>query len=281
MIVTVDAGKLGYERDSEEFRVNTARLAQFAAALDDTNPAHREGRIAGPVFHHIPVMQSMVEVMTAATREFALHGEHDFHFYRPIEPRQRLFSRSQMIGVGATRAGTTLIIRSDIRTHDDQLVSTQYSTCLVTSAKSAASVGSTGPERLSPPRDGDPISVRHEMTADQTHRYADAARDYSPYCLEKPAAAKLGFAAPIAHGMCTIGIAGRAIVDRVLQGDTSRLLRLGCRFSAPVLMVPGQALTTRLWIAPAAADGKRLVAFETLEMDGKPAIRNGFAEVRS
>ncbi len=81
--------------------------------------------------------------------------------------------------------------------------------------------------------------------------------------------------------MCTIGIAGRAIVDRVLQGDTSRLLRLGCRFSAPVLMVPGQALTTRLWIAPAAADGKRLVAFETLEMDGKPAIRNGFAEVRS
>src|SRR5258705_823038 len=158
MIVTVDAGKLGFERDSEEFRVNTARLAQFAAALDDTNPAHREGRIAGPVFHHIPVMQSMVEVMTAATREFALHGEHDFHFYRPIEPRQRLFSRSQLIGVGATRVGTTLVIRSDIRTHDDQLVSTQYSTCLVTSAKSAASVGSTGPERPSPPPDRDPIT---------------------------------------------------------------------------------------------------------------------------
>ena len=53
------------------------------------------------------------------------------------------------------------------------------------------------------------------------------------------------------------------------------------RTASHVLMVPGQSLTTRLWIAPASADGKRLVAFETLEMDGKPAIRNGFAEVRS
>ena len=105
--MSVDAGKLGYERDSEEFRVNTARLGQFAAALDDTNPAHLAGRIAGPVFHHIPVMQCMVEVLTAATRDFALHGEHDFHFHRPIEPGQRLLSRSRLIGLGATKAGTT------------------------------------------------------------------------------------------------------------------------------------------------------------------------------
>jgi acyl dehydratase len=278
--VSVDAGKLGFERDSEEFRVNTARLAQFAAALNDTNPAHLAGRIAGPVFHHIPVMQSMVEVLTAATREFALHGEHDFHLHRPIEPGQRLFSRSRLIGLGATRAGTTLVIRSDTTTHDDRPVSTQYSTCLVTTVKSAVSVGEAAPARPDVARSGDPTVVRHEMTADQTHRYADAARDYSPYCLEKAAAERLGFPAPIAHGMCTIGIASRAIVDTVLQGDASRLVRLGARFSAPVLMVPGQALTTRLWIAPVAG-GRRMVGFETLEMDGKVAIKNGFAEVRS
>ena len=72
----------------------------------------------------------------------------------------------------------------------------------------------------------------------------------------------------------------RAIVDTVLKGDTGRLMRLGGRFSAPVLMVPGQALTTRLWIGPIVG-GRRMVAFETLEMDGKAAIKNGFAEVRS
>jgi acyl dehydratase len=278
--VSVDAGKLGYERDSEEFRVNTARLAQFAAALDDTNPAHLAGRIAGPVFHHIPVMQSMVEVLTAATREFALHGEHDFHFHRPIEPGQRLFSKSRLIGLGATRAGTTLIIRSDTATHDGQPVSTQYSTCLVTTAKSAASVGETGPARPEPARQGEPIALRHAMSLDQTHRYADAARDYSPYTLDPAAAARLGFPAPIVHGMCTIGIAGRAIVDQALQGDTRRLVRLGGRFAAPVLVVPGQVLTTRLWLGPAAG-GRRIVGFETLEMNGKVAIKNGFAEVRT
>ena len=278
--MSVDAGRLGLERDSEEFRVNTARLAHFAAALDDTNPAHLAGRIAQPVFHHIPVMQSMVEVLTAATREFALHGEHDFHFHRPIEPGQRLFSRSRLTGVGATRAGTTLIIRSETATHDGQAVSTQYSTCLVTTVTGGATVGEAAPPRPAVAHDGEPAVARHVMSADQTHRYADAARDYSPYCLEAPAAARLGFPAPIAHGMLTIAIASRAIVDTVLQGDTRRLVRLGGRFSAPVLMVPGQALTTRLWLGPVEA-GRRLVGFETLEMDGKAAIRNGFAEVRS
>lgn len=276
----VDFSRLGVTRDSEEFRVNTARLGQLAAALNDTNEAHLAGRIAPPVFHHVPVMQSMVEVLRSATSEFALHGEHDFHFHAPIEPGQRLFTLSRLIGIRATSAGTALVIRSDLTMHDRKPISTQYSTCLVTTVKSEQSIGEQAPKKPEPKREGTPRSVKHELTPDQTRRYADAARDYSPYTLDKDAAKKLGFPAPIVHGLCTLGFASRAIVDEGLGGDVRKLLRLGGRMSSPVFMVKGQALTTRLWSSP-PKEGKRLIAFETVDKDGNLAIKNGYAEVRS
>ncbi len=56
-----DLSRVGIVRESEEFRVNSHRLAQFAAALDDGNTDHAAGRIAPPVFAHIPVMQLLIE----------------------------------------------------------------------------------------------------------------------------------------------------------------------------------------------------------------------------
>lgn len=274
----VDVGKVGLERDSEEFRVSTARLAQFAEALGDTIEAQREGKVAHPVFHHVPVMQSMVELLKSATPEFALHGEHDFHFHRAIEPGQRLFTVSKLIGIRPTKAGATLIIRSDIATHDQLKVSTQYSTCLVTSEKSAKAAGDPAPDRPVIEREGEGEPVTLELSPDQAFNYAEAARDYSPYTLDKAAAGELGFPAPILHGMCTMGIAARAVLGVACRGDARKLFRLGGRFSAPVLMVPGQSLTTRVWLG-AVEGARRLVAFETTEKSGELAIKSGFAEV--
>lgn len=278
--MSIDTGKIGFTRDSEEFRTNSARLAQFARALDDTNAAHLAGKAASPVFHHVPVMQSMVEVLRSVSPGFGMHGEHDFHFERPIEPGMRLFSISKLIGVGATKAGATLIIRSDVKTHDGSPVSSQYSTVLLTAETAGEAKGERAPKAPTKIEGGAVSSVTHALTDDQTLRYADAARDYSPYTIETEAAAKLGFPAPIVHGMCTLGFAARPIVDEACGGDVRRLLRLGARFSHPVLMQPGQTLTTRLTTATASG-GRQIVSFETIDRDGHVVIKNGFAEVKA
>lgn len=278
--MSVDKRKIGFSRDSEEFRVNTARLSQFARALNDTNKAHLAGNVASPIFHHVPVMQSMVEVLKATSDAFGLHGEHDFHFDRPIEPGQRLFSQSKLIGIGTTTAGTTLIIRSDVSTHDGQEVSSQFSTVLLTTEKVDRAAGDAAPKPPAKVESEEPIVVKHALTDDQTFRYADAARDYSPYTLEAEAAAKLGFKAPIVHGMCTLGFAARAVVDEACKGDVKRLLRLGGRFSNPVMMVPGQSVTTRLCIG-SVTRGRQVVSFEALDRDGTTVVKNGFAEVKA
>jgi acyl dehydratase len=111
---------------------------------------------------------------------------------------------------------------------------------------------------------------------DQTRRYADAARDYSAYTIDPMAAAKLGFAAPLVHGMLTLALAARTIIDTHCGGETPRLKRLGCRFAHPLLLTPGQAVTVDSW----AGQGG-LVGFDARDVAGNVVIKNGYAEVSS
>jgi acyl dehydratase len=266
--------RIGVSRDSEEFRTNTRRLAQFAEAIGDTNPAHLSGAVASPVFHHVPVMQSMVEVLNAVTEGFILHGEQDFHFHRQMGPGMRLFSTSELIGTRTSSAGALYFLRCETHTHDAEPVSTQYATCLVQGA-TCETEGDPPPDRPRPDRLSEPIVAVHAIAPDLTLRYGDAARDYSPYTIDGEAARKLGLTAPIVHGMCTLALISREVVDILCDGDTSRLRRLGCRFSHPLFLEPGQELTVRLW------PDTGLSAFEAGDSAGNLVVTNGFAEVSS
>lgn len=264
---------IGLSRDSEEFRTSTHRFAQFARSVDDANPRHLAGAVGSPVFAHVPVMQSMVEVLQKATPEFILHGEHDFVFHAPMLPGQRWFSESKLVGAKGTRAGVVFIIRSDTRTHDGKPVSTQYSTCLARGISASGSVGEMVPARPAAVA-GDGLTSRYPLAADQTLRYADAARDYSPYTIDPAAAAKVGFAAPLVHGMLTLALAARAVVDGPAGGDMARLKRLGGRFANPLLLTPGQAVSVTVRSGPGG-----IVSFEAADAAGSVVISNGYAEV--
>jgi acyl dehydratase len=270
---------VGRSRDSEEFRVNSYRLARFARALDDENPIHVQGHTAAPVFAHVPVMQSMVEMIGMATDVAPLHGEHDFHFRVPISPGQRLFSKSTLQAIRQSKAGVLLIVRSDTNDANGQLMTVQYSTCLVPGGSIDCDRGEPAPARPQP-AEGRPVgSMECALSDDVSRRYADAARDYSPYTMLPEAARAMGFPAPILHGMCTLGYAARIVVDQSCGGDSRRLKRLGCRFTHPVFVAPGQRLTTSLFEVGTGEGGRRVFRFETTDREGHTVIRNGFAEV--
>jgi acyl dehydratase len=273
--VSVDSAIIGYSRDSEEFRTNTQRLGQFAEAVGDTNPEHRAGRIAAPVFHHVPVMQSMVEVLKTVSSGFLIHGEHDFVYHRPIVPGQRLFSQSSLVGIRNSSAGAVFLVRSETRTHDGKPICTQHATCLVHGQELPENLGENHPTKPEAPRHGSPQISTFPIDDRQTLRYAEAARDYSPYTLDRAAAKALGLPAAIVHGMCTLALIARSVVDGPCEGDVRRLRRLGCRFSHPLYIEPGQELRARLWQSPGAA------AFEARDHNDHLVVKNGFAEVAS
>jgi acyl dehydratase len=89
---------------------------------------------------------------------------------------------------------------------------------------------------------------------------------------------RAGFPRPILHGLCTYGFAGRALVEGLCAGDTSRLTSMHARFAAPVF--PGESLRTSMW----TVDERRAVFTVTAEGgDGQPeriVLDSGEAEVR-
>ena len=51
--------------------------------------------------------------------------------------------------------------------------------------------------------------------------------DYNPLHIDPSIGSKLGFGGTILHGLCSYGIAARAIVKHVAGGDGTRLLEMG------------------------------------------------------
>jgi acyl dehydratase len=69
--------------------------------------------------------------------------------------------------------------------------------------------------------------------------------DRNPLHSDPDFAAAAGFPRPILHGLCTYGIACKAIVDTFLDSDVSRVRSYGARFAGVVF--PGETLRANVW----------------------------------
>ena len=69
--------------------------------------------------------------------------------------------------------------------------------------------------------------------------------DFNPLHIDPKVAKEAHFDRPILHGLCTFGVAGRAVIDGLALAVASSLKSLRCRFSSPVY--PGETITTEVW----------------------------------
>ena len=187
-------------------------------------PAHLEGRTAPPVFAHVPVMQSMVETIGLATDAAPLHGEHDFHFHRPIAPdcaSSPVDPPGDPAEQGGRAADRALRHPGRRRPGDRRAVLDLPGAGRDDRRRS----GTLRRRARSLPKAGDRADgVRADRRCVPPLRRC-GARDYSPYTMLPEAARAMGFPAPILHGMCTLGYASRVVVDQGCGGDSRRLKR--------------------------------------------------------
>jgi acyl dehydratase len=96
--------------------------------------------------------------------------------------------------------------------------------------------------------------------------------DRNPLHADPKAAAAGGFKTPILHGLCTYGVAGRAIIMACCGGDPGRLRSLQVRFSSPVF--PGETIRTEMW-----PDGERISFRARVVERDVVVLNNGLAMV--
>jgi acyl dehydratase len=92
--------------------------------------------------------------------------------------------------------------------------------------------------------------------------------DRNPLHSDPEFAAAAGFPRPILHGLCTYGMTCKALVDTVLDADTTRVGSYGARFAGVVY--PGETLKASVW-----QDGNRLRAIVTAPSRGDETVLAG------
>ncbi|MCC6535138.1 MAG: MaoC family dehydratase N-terminal domain-containing protein [Burkholderiales bacterium] len=96
--------------------------------------------------------------------------------------------------------------------------------------------------------------------------------DYNPLHADPEHARRVGFPRPILHGLCSLGMAGHALLRTCCDYDPARIKAMEVRFSAPVY--PGETLRTEIW-----REGN-VVSFRCLCVEsGKVVLNNGRADI--
>ena len=101
------------------------------------------------------------------------------------------------------------------------------------------------------------VKAVHKLPEREPDRHVDIAMlpqsaliyrlsgDHNPLHASPTVARAAGFEKPILHGLCTLGVAGRAILQDVCNYDATKMKSLELRFSAPVY--PGETIRTEIW----------------------------------
>ena len=279
-----DAAAIGRAGPDREFKVEAARTVAYAAATNDTNPRHTAGELAPPVFAIVPVWDAMTAAAGLVTppEAFAqvVHSEQDMRFFRPIVPGDVLRSTAVPVSVAVRGVGTTVAVHTTTVDATGAPVNEQYVTLFFRGPFEGDSAGAPAPEHkltAALKATAPAAEVTCTFDTDQTFRYAEASGDPVPIHLDDAAARAVGLPGIIIHGLCTMAFCGRAVIDTVAGGDPTRLARLAVKFSRPVL--PGQAITIRLYAAGGTAGGGAAFGFEALNADGQAVVKDGRAEL--
>ena len=260
----------GIGRTGSEYRyeVTEAAMQAYADATDDVS--------GGPVFAIVPVWRAIAPASEAVAsgdvRRLVVHYEQDMLLHRPLEAGMRVVSRATPVAVLPRPNGTSLVIRTETRDEDGELVNEQYVTEFFRGVQADEGVGERAPDhRLE--ADGDPVAeVTYRVAGDQTARYAAASGDDFAIHLDDDFARGVGLPGRIVHGLCTMAFAGRAVLEAAGIDEPQAVTRIAVRFSAPLF--PGESLTTRVW----KVDGA--FGFESVNEQGMAVLKDGRLELR-
>ena len=185
----------------------------------------------------------------------AVHGEQHCTFHRPLPATGSLVGRAKVTAVIDKGRGKGALVITErviadavtglpIATLEQRTMCRGDGGFEESSAASVAAGPATPPARTAAAAEPDPDLVVELPTLPQAALIFRLSADPNPLHADPAVALAAGFPRPILHGLCSYGIAARAIVQACCAGNPHALRHLGVRFSAPLF--PGETLRTEI-----------------------------------
>jgi acyl dehydratase len=176
-----------------------------------------------------------------------LHGEQGLILHKPLPPAATVVGRSritEIIDKGAGKGALLFSERDVIDKGSGDLLATLTSTTVLRGDGGFGGPAGAAPEPHRLPEEPPHLSL-DLPTLPQAALIYRLSGDYNPLHADPKIAAAAGFARPILHGLCTFGVASRAIMKACCGNDPDKLRKIHVRFSAPVF--PGETIRTEIW----------------------------------
>jgi acyl dehydratase len=176
-----------------------------------------------------------------------LHGEQYLTIHRPIPAAATVIGRGRvkdLLDKGKEKGAVLFVERQILDKADGEPIATMLSAAMLRGDGGFG--GKPGPQPLPHALPERPATVSLDLkVAPNAALIYRLSGDRNPLHADPAAAAKGGFKMPILHGLCTYGVAGRAIIKACCSDDPKRLKGLKIRFSSPVF--PGETIRTEMW----------------------------------
>jgi len=176
-----------------------------------------------------------------------LHGEQGLRIHKPLRPEATVVATTKVTGLvdkGADRGALIYLERTLVdKTTGDKLATLTSTSFGRGDGGFGGPTGPTKPVHAIPERDSD--MVCDLPTLPQAALIYRLSGDLNPLHVSPKVAQAGNFKAPILHGLCTLGVAGHAILKTVCDYDITRFKSMDLRFSSPVY--PGETIRTEMW----------------------------------
>jgi acyl dehydratase len=219
------------------------------AEVDDLKYVYERGLVALPTMAVVLAHPGNWLESKASTADYSkvLHGEQYLTIHRPIPAAGSVVGRGRvkdLLDKGREKGAVLYVERQILNKADGEPIATMTSAAMLRGDGGFG--GKPGPQ---PPPHAAPdqppgLSLDLKVASNAALIYR-LSGDRNPLHADPAAAAKGGFKMPILHGLCTYGVAGRAIIKSCCGNDPSRLKGLQVRFSSPVF--PGETIRTEMW----------------------------------
>lgn len=215
-----------------------------------------------------PTLSATPDGMPVVNPAMILHGEQSLELLRPLDPAGgELQCETKVVSFFNKGKGT--LMESETLVKDTAGVPVAR---LISGSFVRGLSGFEGKGRKLPPRVQIPTrapDARETFTTQPTQaQLYRLSGDYNALHIDPEIATSVGFKAPILHGLCTMGVATRALYKRYCRGDPALFKSIRVRFASPCF--PGETLETVMW-----ESGGNTVHFQTIVKERNVVVIDG------